>query len=34
MYSTMNSNVLKRLNDENQDKTVGRTTNEEQGKDV
>ena len=34
MSSTMNSDVLKRLNDENQDKTVGRPTNEEQGKDV
>ena len=31
MSSTMNSDVLKRLNDENDDKAVGRPTNEEQG---
>lgn len=34
MSSTMNSDVLKRLNDSNQDKAVGRPDNESQGKDV
>lgn len=32
MSSTMNSDVLKRLNDQNEDKAVGRPSNEEQGK--